>query len=99
MSWTSVYVNSCCTLLFKKKVGDAGVTQLVRPPENPAVVGTRRELPRCCLRPGGVKILYKRLNAESVVAEPSITRKITQRVLRFSTWRFGAPRVDFSLAK
>lgn len=38
------------------------------PPENRNVVGTRRELPRCCLRPGGVKLTYKSLNTRDIYA-------------------------------
>lgn len=102
MSWTSVCVIVAVPFYPKrKKLGGAGVTPLVRPPENQIVVGTRRELPRCCLRPGGVKIRYKRLNAGVSGGQTTswTTIKITQRVLRFSSWSFGATRVAFSLAK
>lgn len=101
MSWTSVCVIVAVPFYPKRKnLGGAGVTPLVRPPENQIVVGTRRELPRCCLRSGGVKIRYKRLNAgvSGGQTTSSTTIKITQRVLRFSSWSFGATRVAFSFS-
>lgn len=77
--------SSCCTLLSKKKeTRRCRCDAACKAPRKQIVVGTRRELPRCCLRPGGVKIQYKRLNAGVCGGQTtsSTTIKITQRVLR-----------------
>lgn len=60
--------NRCCTFLIQRKqLGwsrDSLQVWYFPPPENRDAVGACRELPRCCLRPVGVKIIYKRLNTE-----------------------------------